>query len=111
MILNLKELEAIRRTSVAVSTNVSEQLQSNNLDLSYAITVDLSISDETTIPGTLFSPQLKKKPSIVTAIKWTGDNGIDVSDIIVGFTKNGDYYDVKIGKIEEELINVTISII
>ena len=112
MILNLKELEAIKRTSVAVSTNISEQVESNNIDLFYSINVDLSVSaTETTISGALFSPQLKKKPSICRAIKWDGDNGLDVSNIVVGYTRNGDYYDVIISALEEQLLNVTISII
>ena len=75
-------------------------------------TVNLTISaEQTTIPGNLFAPPLTIKPSIGRAIQWTGDNGLDVSEIISGYVKNGNYYDVLINPLEDDYLNVTISII
>ena len=75
-------------------------------------TVDLVISvDPVTIAGNSFNPPLIIKPSIGRAIQWTGDNGLDVSEIISGYVKNGSYYDVVITPLEDNYSNVTISII
>lgn len=75
-------------------------------------TVDLEINEnDFTIAGASFSPPITNAPSIGRAVKWTGDNGLDVSGIIKEYVKNGSYYDVTISPLEEGIQNVKISII
>ena len=102
-----------------VLNQYNNQIQENFDELS-AVASTTSISTKTVnlqvnastfiIAGDTFVPPITKQPSIFTAIVLTGDNG-DTADIIQGFIKNGDYYDVVITPLDEIINNVKISVI
>lgn len=75
-------------------------------------TVDLEINvAAVTIAGSSFTPPITNAPSIGRATQWTGDSGLDVSEVIQGYIKNGVNYDVIITPLDEAIANVKISII
>ena len=75
-------------------------------------TLDLEINTEQLIiDGSNFTPPITVEPSLYKALKIDGGNISDVSDVIEGFTKNGIYYDVIINPLEDQILNVKITII
>jgi hypothetical protein len=105
------------------SLDLNEQLRSiseNFVEVSTVLgslnpciyTGDLAVNEAVTIiSGALFTPAIATPPRTWNAAQWTGDSALDVTAIIEGFIKNGDVYDVIIGILPDELLNVTITIL
>ena len=94
---------------VLVRINTGSTPPSSSLS---SVSVDLAASvDTVTVSGSSFYPPIVNAPSIGRAILWDGNNGMDVSEIIQGYVKNGNYFDVLITPLEDALENVIISII
>jgi len=63
---------------------------------------------ESTISGALFTPPITAEPVSITAFQNTED-GMLRADIIRGYVANGDYYDVLIAELTEEMLNIKIN--
>jgi len=74
--------------------------------------IDLAANgDVTTISGDLFLPKLTAQPRSYNAVQWVGDSGLDVTQLIQGFVKNGEVYDVLVGELVDAYTGVVITIL
>lgn len=75
-------------------------------------TVDMSVSGaQVIIGGSTFTPPITSEPSIFRALMINGSTITDVSETIEGFQKNGIYYDVIVNPLEDQYLNVKITVI
>jgi len=97
------------QTRSVASVLIAEPVTPESISVSTK-TVDLAIGPEFDIPGSSFSPPITIAPSLMTAVV-VGEGGATVTNVIVGYKVNGDYFDITIAEQSEETLNVKISIL
>lgn len=109
-------LKAGTLSKQTVLNDYNEQIKLNFEEASSSVAIfmldtDLQVNENNTIlDGSTFTPQITREPSFIKVYKST-EEGMMIADIVIGYTANGDYYDIIIGEITEELTNLKIKVL
>lgn len=74
-------------------------------------TLAVNTEDLTIVDGSTFEPPIISKPRSITVAQVTAGRYELMPGIIAGFEQNGEYWDILITPITEELTNIQISVI
>ena len=95
----------------APPTGANTYIEVNNIIATSEKTVNLNINENAySIDGSTFTPPITKEPKDITAYKIEEDGSGKEQEIIQGFVKNGDYYDIVIAPLVEQILNVKITV-
>ena len=95
----------------AVPNSTTTFVNATDVVFESVLVVDFEVNaGNTVISGADFAPPIDFSPGNYRALQTVGDDIIDVSDLIEKFEKNGDYYDVVLTEIDQERLNVKISV-
>ena len=76
-----------------------------------SLAVDLPITgDISYLGGNTFTPPITSQPKGMEAVQFDGVNGLIVNNLIAGFKKNGEYYDIIIAQLDEAFPGVIVSV-